>query len=486
MVVFTVAEDIEAKIRRLRELGKVSAEPESPSAPSHAPSPRAKPPKRPRRIGSIRERERKKRIIIGASLIVLILLGVAYGVYVWQSNKSKEALRNAKVQKIQELNALFKGPILNTSYGKAEYQKLWNEIQAARSINEVNSVDVKAAYNQVYQKYQQELAEKEREKQLKLLNEAKSQKKSEIELAFQSLLAQPLPEDIRKHVLQVENTLFETVDNATITDQVNAVDPTPYLVSLWREYYKYKIDSIPGNYVVLEYNGEKGIYTKDNAIALIYRMSNYTEIMKYRVEKVEFVKVALLLTRDRVVGGFIQPNSEIIIYAQNSKQGGYIKMAEFGYIDKILLPAEAGIINLNEQQGSSSSSSSSSSSQDSQNYQNSASAGGTTVSNSGASSTSQSSSSSTSQSSSASYSYSVNLGEIMKAISSGKIAGSEEALKQLQNYGDNLLSLESSLQLENIPNNVPFLVIVKVPSVYVPDILSHINTVYIGEVVGSS
>lgn len=66
MVVLNVSEDIEAKIRRLRELGKASAEPD---APKVAKPPIKKPPKKPRSIGSIREREKRKKF----SLVRLLL-----------------------------------------------------------------------------------------------------------------------------------------------------------------------------------------------------------------------------------------------------------------------------------------------------------------------------------------------------------------------------------------------------------------------------
>ncbi len=485
MVVFTVAEDIEAKIRRLRELGKATAEPETPSAPVPGPAPKARPPRRPRRLGSIRERERKKRIIIGASVLILIILVASLGVYVWYSNRAKEELRNAKLQKIHELNSYFKGPIMNTSYGKATYQELYSRINAARSKEEVQRIDVVSAYKKVLTRYQQELAKKKAEEEQKMLNEAKANKKAEINLLFQSLLAQPLPDQLKNQVLEVKNSLIQDVENATSVSEVKAINAVPYLTQLWRDYYSYKIDSVKGKYVVLEFNGRKTIYSKEDAKAYISGIPNYTTLMMYTVEPVKFVKIAVLLTRERVVGGFIEPNSTVMIFAKNGTKN-YMKIADMGHVDMVLLPSDAGIINLNEQQGSSSSSSSTSNSQESSNQQSSASAGQTSVNQGGSSSSSESSSSSYSESSSATSYYSVNLGEIMRAISSGKIAGSADTIKQLQNYGDNLLALEEKLQLQNVPNGVPFLVIVEVPSVYVPDVLSHMDSLYIGEVVGES
>ena len=486
MVVFTVAEDIEAKIRRLRELGQTSAEPETPPTPVSKPSPKPKPPRRIRRLSNIREREKKRRIIIGASILIMIILIVSFAAYSWHSSQKAKELKNAKERKLAELNSYFKGDLLKTSYGQAIYNELKAKIEAAKSVDEVNSIDIKNAYLQVYQRYKAELEEKQKQEELKRLNQTKEQKKAEIKLLFQPLLAQPLPDEIRAHAIKVENNLLSEVDNASSIGIVNAMDPTPYLLQLWREYYTYKVDSIEGDYVVLEFNGHKSIYTKEQAKAILSGIQDYTVLMQYSVKKVQFVKIALLLTRDRVVGGFIEPGSKIMIFAQNTTGKQYLQIADLGYVDMVLLPADAGIINLNEQQGSSSSSNTNSNSQSSSSTQNSASAGDTTVSTGGSSSSSSSSSQSYSDSSSASYYYSVNLGEIMRAISSGKIQGSEEAIKQLENYGDNLLALEQTLQLQNVPNGVPFLVIVEVPSVYVPDVLSHINTVYIGELVEKS
>jgi len=486
MVVFTVAEDIEAKIRRLRELGKASAEPETPPTPVSKPSPKPKPPRRIRRLSNIREREKKRRILIGASILIILILIVSFAAYSWYSSQKAKELKDAKQRKLAELNSYFKGDILKTSYGQATYRELKAKIEAAKSVEELNSIDIKSAYLQVYNKYKAELEEKKRQEELKRLNEAKEQKKTEIKLLFEPLLAQPLPSQIRAHALQIENELLARIDNATSIDVVNSTDPTPYLLQLWREYYTYKVDSIKGDYVVLEFNGHKKIYTKEQAKAILSGIQDYTVLMQYSVKEVQFVKIALLLTRDRVVGGFIEPGAKIMIFAQNATNRQYLQIADLGYVDSVLLPADAGIINLNEQQGSSSSSNTNSNSQSSSSSQNSASAGDTTVSTGGSSSSSSSSSESYSESSSASYYYSVNLGEIMRAISSGKIQGSEEAIKQLENYGDNLLALEKRLQLQNVPNGVPFLVIVEVPSVYVPDVLSHINTVYIGELVEKS
>lgn len=486
MVVFTVAEDIEAKIRRLRELGKASAEPETPPTPVSKPPSKPKPPRRIRRLSSIREREKKKRILIGASIVIIVILVISFAAYSWYSGQKERELKDAKQKKLAELDSYFKGDLLKTSYGQAKYNELKAQIEAANSVEEVKAIDIKSAYLQVYQKYRAELEEKQRQEELKLLNQAKEEKIMEIKLLFEPLLAQPLPQQIRDHALQVENELLAQVENASSITVVNSTDPTPYLLQLWREYYTYRVDSIQGDYVVLEFNGQKKIYTKEQAKAMLSGIQDYTVLMGYNVKEVQFVKMALLLTRDKVVGGFIEPGSKIMIFAQNSTTKQYFQIADLGYVDTVLLPADAGIINLNEQQGSSSSSSSTSNSQSSSSSQSSANAGDTTVSTGGSSSSSSSSSQSYSDSSSASYYYSVNLGEIMKAISSGKIQGSEEAIEQLENYGDNLLALEKRLQLQNVPNNVPFLVIVEVPSVYAPDVLTHINTVYIGEVIEES
>jgi hypothetical protein len=93
-----------------------------------------------------------------------------------------------------------------------------------------------------------------------------------------------------------------------------------------------------------------------------------------------------------------------------------------------------------------------------------------------------SNSQSVSQSSSASYSYNVNLAEILKAIAAGKIQASDQAKEALQSYGWKVLSLEESSDMLVLSPNTEFLVIVKVPSIFVPDILSNQNDLYVARV----
>ncbi|WP_367883274.1 DUF515 domain-containing protein [Thermococcus peptonophilus] len=105
------------------------------------------------------------------------------------------------------------------------------------------------------------------------------------------------------------------------------------------------------------------------------------------------------------------------------------------------------------------------------------------MSDSSSASDSYSNSQSGSQSSSASYSYSVNLAEILKAIAAGKIQASDEVKAQLQNYGWRLLDLEKSTGLQSMPETTRIMVIVKVPSIFVPDILENENSITIAKVI---
>lgn len=101
---------------------------------------------------------------------------------------------------------------------------------------------------------------------------------------------------------------------------------------------------------------------------------------------------------------------------------------------------------------------------------------GTTVSDT------YSNSQSSTQSSSASYSYNVNLAEILKAIAAGKIQASDEVKQALRSYGWKVMDLEQSSDMLVLPPNTEFLVIVKVPSIFVPDILQNQQYLYIAKV----
>jgi hypothetical protein len=112
MVVLNVSEDIEAKIRRLRELGKASAEPETPVA---KPAPSNKPSKRPKSLGSIRAKERRKRIVLGAVIIVIVLLAVSIGAYMYLQNRAESKLSTLRTQKLAEVNSYFKPAVFNNT-----------------------------------------------------------------------------------------------------------------------------------------------------------------------------------------------------------------------------------------------------------------------------------------------------------------------------------------------------------------------------------
>ncbi len=479
-VVFTVSEDIEAKIRRLRELGKTSAG-EAESPPAVAPS--SKPPRRPRprRLGSIRDRERRKRIIAGAVVLIVIILIVSFVAYSYYSSKAARELRNAKERKIAEINEYFRGPVMNTSYGKANRTWLIHEVEMAKSVAQVNSINVKAAYQKVWARYQQQLKEEQEKEQAKLLAEAKQQKITQIDTLFQPLLARSLPATLKEKVLSVKNSIISQVMNSTTVDEVKSINPTPYVVQLWHDYFNYEIDALPGNYAMIQRGSVQKIYTKEYAKAYLSSIMDPTILAQYTVGRVVMVQIALLMDRAQIVGGFPTPGSQIMVFAKNGTK--YVEISNMGYVKMILLPASVAQINANERQSQSSSSSSGASAQSSSSQQSTSNAAGASISAGQSASSSKSSRESYTQSSSASYSYTVNLDEILKAIAAGKIKGSEQAIEQLKNYGTKLLEYEEQLQIQNIPSNQPFLVIIEVPSVAVPKILTYQNSLYIGEVV---
>ncbi len=484
MVVLNVSEDIEAKIRRLRELGKASTEPE---APKTAAPPVKKPPKKPRGVGSIRSRERRKRILAGAAVLLILILIISVGAYVYIQDQSASKLTNEKNQKLREVYTYFRGELVNssrncTSKPIAIRNELINEIRHANSLEELSKIDVKAAYNQAVKDYNACLANIEKQKQEKILNETKQQKIQQIETEFQRLLAMPLPDSLRAKVVASMKSLENQVENAKTVGQVNSINAAPYLLRLWREYYYYQIDNIPGQNVILEKNNIKRIVSKSEAKAILGGIMDYNELLQYRIYKVQYVDIALVLSRDRINGAFLSPGDEIMIFAKNSTNAPFKEIANEGYVEMVLLPTDAGLISVNEAQSQSSSSSTSSSTQYNEGHTTSYTPGGTSVSNGQSSSDTYSNSQSSSQSASASYSYTVDLSQILKAVAAGKIKASPEVKEELENYGWHLINLEQSSDMLVLSPNSEFLVIIKVPSIFVPDILSHQNYLYIAKV----
>ncbi len=480
-----MAEDIEAKIRRLRELGKVTAEPESPPVKPPTASPK-KPPRRPRSISSIRERERRKRIIIGASILIIIILIISVGAYSYLQSRSANELKNLRNKKINEVNYYFS----HYNFSNKECAQnaiqirnlLLQKIQSANSVDELNSVNVKAYFDKAVQAYQECMKKQEEIAYEKKLNQTKQAKIQAIKMAFQPLLSMPLPDSLRAKVISAMKTLEEHVQNAKTIEEVNSINPDSYLLSLWRDYYFWKIDNLPGNDVILEKDGNKQLVSKAEAKSILSSVASYTELLKYKVYKVQYVEIALVLPRDRITGGFIQPGDAVMFFARNGTRGTYREIVNQGYVELVLLPTNAGQISVSESQSQSSSSSSSASTTYNENHASTYNPGDVQFSNGTTVSDTYSNSQSSTQSSSASYSYNVNLAEILKAIAAGKIQASDEVKQALKSYGWKVMDLEQSSDMLVLPPNTEFLVIVKVPSIFVPDILQNQQYLYIAKV----
>ncbi len=481
MVVLNVSEDIEAKIRRLRELGKASVEPE---VPKTAKPPVRKPPKKPRPVGSIRERERRKRILIGASIVILVILIISIGAYIYMENRAAEELTQAKNKKLAEVNSYFKpgSELMNTTFGKNARDELIRKINAAQTVEEVQSIDVKAAYQEAWNQYQAYLEEQKRLEMERQLNQTKKEKISQIEAQFSQLLAMPLPDDLKKKVIDSLNSLEEQVMSATTEQQVNAVNADPYLLELWREYYYYVIDTIPTQNVILERDNVKKIVTKAEAKSALGGILDYRELIQYKVYKVEFVDIALVLSRDKINGAFLAPGDKIMIFAKNATNAPFKEIVNEGYVELVLLPTQAGTISVNEAQSQTSSSSTTSSTQYTEQHNTQYTPGDTSITNGQAISDIYTNSQTASQSASASYSYTVDLTEILKAIAAGKIQASEDVKEQLRAYGWEIVDLEKESGMLVLDPNTQFLIIVKVPSIFVPDILSNQQYLYIAKV----
>jgi len=481
-----VAEDIEAKIRRLRELGRGGAEPSTPpSAPQAAPPPK-KPPSRSRYIGTIRAKERRKRIIIGTLVIVVIILIVSAGVYMYLQNKAAKELQSMKEQKLKEVDSYFKGYKFTDKNCTGEVTVYKDEVVAkimgAKSIDELKSINVKLYFDKAVQAYEQCVAKEKELEYQKKLNQTKQKKLEEIKLAFQPLLAMPLPDDLRAKAVSALKSLEAQVENAKTIEQVNEISPDPYLLSLWREYYYYRIDNITSPQLILEKNGSKMLVSKSEAKSILGGIMDYHELVQYKIKPVQYVEIALVLPRERIAGGFLKPGDKVVFFATNGTGKAYREIVNQGYVEMVLLPTSAGQISASESQSQSSSSSTTSSSTYTESHSANYNPGETSYSNGTSYSDTYSNSQTAGQSSSASYSYNVNLAEILKAIAAGKIQASEGTREALQKYGWKILNLEESSNMLVMSPNTEFLIIVKVPSIFVPDILANQNTLYVAKV----
>ena len=479
-----MSEDIEAKIRRLRELGKTGTEPKA--APAAKP-PKKRPPTKPRSVGSIRGRERRKRILVGASIIIIIILIVSIGAYVYMQNQAAERLNKARQEKLNQVTYYFRGNIVNQSQTCSEQpirirNELLSKIRSAKSIEELENIDVKAEYNLALQKYNACVEKQKRLEYERELNQTKREKIREIEMAFQPLLSMPLPDDLKKKTVATLNSLEKQVMNAKTEAEVNATDPEPYLLSLWKDYYYYLIDTIPGQEVVLEKGNYKKIVTKAEAKSIISGILDYKEIMHYKFYKVQYVDIALVLTRDRINGAFLKPGDQVILFAKNSTKGPFQEIVNQGYVELVLLPKNAGQISVSESQSQSSTSSSSSSTTYNENHQNVYNPGGGQISTQQGSTDTYQNSQTNSQSASASYSYAVDLGEILKALAAGKMQSPEAVRQQLEAYGWKVVDLEKESGMLVLQPNTEFMIIIKVPSIFVPDILTYQNSLYLAKV----
>jgi len=485
MVVLKVAEDIEAKIRRLRELGKVTAEPETP--PVKPPTASAKkPPRRPRSISSIRERERRKRILIGASVLIIIILLISVGFYSYLQSRNTAKLKELRTSKINELNSYFSSyNFSNKNCAQKAFQfrdLALRQIQTANSIDELEGIDVKAYFDKAVQEYSECVREQERIAYEEQLNQTKQTKIKEIRAAFQPLLSMPLPDSLKAKVVSAMKTLESQIANAQTIEEVESISPDSYLLSLWRDYYFWKIDEIPGSEVVLERGSSKQLVSKSEAKAVLGAVTDYTELLQYNVHEVQYVEIALVLPRERITGGFLKPGDTVMFFAKNGTKGIYREIVNQGYVELVLLPTHAGQISASESQTQSSSSTSSTSTTYNENHATTYNPGSFQYSNGTTASDTYSNSQSASQSSSASYSYNVDLKEILKAIAAGKIQASDQAKQALENYGWKIIDLEQSSDILVLSPDTEFLIVVKVPSIFVPDILQNQQYLYIAKV----
>lgn len=466
-----MAEDIEEKIRRLRELGRVSVEEkEEKKAPTPIAGP--SPPRKPSRLGRLREKERRKRIIIGASIIAVIIIAVVIGLYTTYQNRAAEKLQEAKLAKIKEVNQYFTGELENDPM-KAQ---LINQINQAKSIDELEKINVKAIAEQRKAQLEQERLQRE-------FQQAKATKLTQIEQSFELLLSQPLPEDIKSEAVQAYNQLKERVNSAKTKDEVSLIDPNPYLLELWRKYYYYLIDNTPTQKVILKKGTEKSVYTKTEAKYILSKVTDFTELLQYTIEKAEMVQVALVLPRENVNGAFLSSGDKIKIFAQINSTV-IRKIADEGYVNMVLFLTDSGVIAISESQQETKNIQTTSDTSYSDSYSENYAPGDQSISYEQSTEESHSVSQSSSQTVSASYTYNVKLNEILKAIAANKIAAADEVREQLSRYKLNLFDLEQSTGLLATDPTAKVLVIVEVPAEFVEDLLKYRNALYVTKITG--
>ncbi|WP_048160670.1 DUF515 domain-containing protein [Thermococcus sibiricus] len=468
-----MAEDIEEKIRRLRELGKVPVEEKGEAKPSSVPSARpTAPARKPSKLGRLRERERRRRIIIGASILAIIIIAVVVGVYITYQNRAAKQLEEAKLAKVAEVNKYFTGELANDTLKT----QLINQINRAQSIEELEKIDVKSLADQRKAQIEQERLQKE-------LQDAKMLKLSEVEHSFELLLSQPLSAEMKSEVIQTLNQLKEKINSAKTKDEVLLIDANPYLLDLWRKYYYYLIDGTPTQKVILKKGTEKSIYTKAEAKYVLSKVTDFAELIQYTIEKAEMVQIALVLPRENVNGAFLSSGDKVKIFAQVNSTT-IQKIADEGYISTVLLLKDSGVISVSESQTESNDISSSTETAYSDQYSESYAPGDQSISYEQAKDESHSTTQSSSQTISASYTYNVALNEILKAIAANKIAAPDEVKEQLERYKWKVLGLEQETGLMATDPTAKVLVIVEVPAEFVEDIIKYRNALYVTKIVG--
>ncbi|AFK22682.1 hypothetical protein Py04_1107 [Pyrococcus sp. ST04] len=423
----------------------------------------------------LRERERRKRIIIGALVLAIIIIGAIISVYIYLENKAARELENAKKAKIAEVNACFKGPLANDT---AKIQ-LINAIMAANSLEELQKINVKEVCQERWKAYEEAKRKAEEEKLARELAEIKNKTKENIEIAFEPLLQVQVPDTLRKEIVDTLNMLLKEVDEAKTKEEVLSIDPNPYLLDLWKKVYYYRIDSIPTTKVILVKGNVTNIYTKSEAKEVISKVESLADLLQYQVREVKFVQIALVLSRKDASGGFLKPGDKIEIYDKRTGK----RLVPEGYV--VLVLVDASQINLAETQSKSKSESYSETKSSQQSSTTNYSPGETSYQESQSISSQTSVQQTISESLSAGYSYNVNLGEVLKAIAAGKIKSPDTVKEVLEGYGWRVLNLEEQTNLLALdPDRTRVLVIVEIPSEFMEEVLKAENSLVIGKISG--
>lgn len=421
--------------------------------------------------------EQKKKLIrfMGIFFIALMIGSVAYFAYSYYTTSEAVRFKRLQAMKYEQVEKLFTGPLANDTVK----QQLLLKIKYAKSVEELEAIDVEKIYQERYQQYLEEQKRAEEEKRLMELNDAKAKLSSDVNVYFAKIenvfLANNDVEMYNKAgARKVE--LLELIANATSISELDSINPDFEAAIIYMEYLKKHIATLPGDEVVVYYGGEDRVMTKDEVIEELAGVMSVDELLKYSIAPVEYVYMAVLVPRKAALGGYLEFGSDVVVYGKDFETQKYVRLLPKAKLEFYVLTYGNGIISLQEsQQVTDSSTDVIENTQ--QNIYNVNDNNSTIVS--GVTVTQQDVDQDTH-----SISYSTDLAELLKAIAAERIQNIDEIKEKLENYGVDLAELEKKTQVMALPEDAVLFVVLKVPEVAVDDILYYqeMGGLYIAEI----